>query len=53
MGGTLAGAATALEAGAYSLTSSSENSLRVFYSMTDGDILDSVTGNAITGFEDS
>ena len=50
MGGSLSAAGGALEAGAYSFTPSSQFNLRVYYSMTDGDILDSVTGSAITGY---
>ena len=50
VGGTLANAPSALEAGAYSLTSSFANNLRVYFSLTDGDILDSVTGNVLSGF---
>ena len=54
VGGSIANSVTALKEGAYSLTQEGTgNSLRAFYSLTNGDITDSVTGANVVGITDS
>ena len=54
LGGSLASVSSALQEGAYSLTQyGAGNSLRTFYSLTDGDISDQITGANANGIVDA